>query len=59
MGDQELRDLLDELLTVSPECADRDELGRLVKLNARLKAFTVRYEMRWCSVESQGVVYEG
>ena len=58
MGDQELRDLLDELLSVSPECADRDELGRVVRLNARLKAFTVRYDMR-CSRRGDALAAEG
>ncbi len=48
MNDEQVRDLVDQLLAGSPECADRDELGELVGLNARLKAFTVRYDMR-CS----------
>jgi hypothetical protein len=58
VNDQTIRDLLDELLGVSPECADRDELGRVVKLNARLKAFTVRYDMR-CSRRADLLAAEG
>lgn len=58
MDEQDIRDLLDGLLSVSPESADRDELGIVVGLNAKLKAFTVRYDMR-CSRRADELAAHG
>ena len=58
MTDQTIRELVDQLLAISPECADRDELGVAVGLNAKLKAFTVRYDMR-CSRRGDALAAAG
>lgn len=48
MDTAEVRTLIDELLSISPEAADRDELVRATKLVAGLQSFAAHYAMR-CS----------
>lgn len=44
--DDEVRELVGRLLDISLDTAERDELARATALNAKLKAFCSRYDMR-------------
>lgn len=46
MKTAEVRNLIDELLSISPDAADRDELARATKLVANLQSFASHYAMR-------------
>ncbi len=48
MTNEEVSGLVAELLAISPEAADRDELARAASLVASVRSFTAHYEMR-CS----------
>lgn len=44
--DDEVRELVGRLLDISVDTAERDELARATALNAKLKSFCSRYDMR-------------
>ena len=48
MTNEEVFELVTELLAISPEAADRDDLHRAASLIAAVRSFTAHYEMR-CS----------
>ena len=58
MNDTAVRELVDALLAVSPEAADRDELGRATALNAKLARFSAHYAVR-CTRRANQLNAEG
>jgi hypothetical protein len=58
MTNAEVTLLLAELVAISPEAADRDELGRAVELNAKVQRFTAHYAVR-CSRRANELNREG